>query len=109
MKSLIAVLMTLVLACAFSGPALAKTVYFKNGDELDCVNAWKEGGRIKVLVNRDTQLDFAPGEVDLNRTFATREIRKKAGRKHGKRHGAVRPSQRKAPDKAMENTSDEQE
>lgn len=90
MKTVIAVLMTLALMFVFSQQASAKTVYLKNGDEIDCLKVWKEGGRINVLINRDTLVDFAPGEVDLNKTIGHRPVKKKVKHHYKKRHAAAR-------------------
>jgi len=86
MKPVVAVLMSLALMFAFSQKVLAKTVYLKNGDEIDCQKVWKEGGRINVLINRDTLIDFAPGDVNQDKTFGHKPVKKKI-RHHKKRHG----------------------
>lgn len=103
MKTVIAVLMSLALMFTFSRTVMAKTVYLKNGDEIECQNVWKEKGRINVLVNRDTLLDFAPNEVDLDKTFGHKPVKKKI-KHHKKRHRTV-PAAHKSAAKAAGNTA----
>lgn len=88
MKTVIAVMMALALMCVFSQAVPAKTVYMKNGDEIDCRNAWVKDGKVNVLINRDTLVDFTRDEVDMNKTFGQKPPKKKV-RHHKKRHGTV--------------------
>jgi hypothetical protein len=108
MKTVIALLMMLALMFVFSQPASAKTVYLKNGDEIDCLKVWKEGGKINVLVNRDTLIDFTKDEVDLNKTFGHKPLKKKV-KHHKKRHGAVRKAPKPAPVDEKQDTGGETE
>ncbi|HEX8960622.1 MAG TPA: DUF5684 domain-containing protein [Geobacteraceae bacterium] len=68
MKRLI-ILVTVLAASLCCVPQLwAKTFYLKNGEEIEYKSYWQKQGRVYVLINRDTLVDFAPGEVDLAKT-----------------------------------------
>jgi hypothetical protein len=57
-------------------PALAKTVYLKNGEVIDCQRVWRGGSSVHVLVNRDTLLEFTPSEVDTKKTFGRQAVKR---------------------------------
>lgn len=106
MKTVFAVLMTLALMFVFSHPSSARTVYLKNGDEIDCRNVWMEKGKVNVLINRDTLIDFTRDEVDLNKTFGHKPLKKKV-KHHKKRHATVRTAPKPAPmNEKMESTDE---
>jgi len=87
MKKLLLVVLAI---CTSAAPALAaRAVYLKDGGIISAKSVWKSGGKVHVLVNRDTLTEFAPSEIDLKRTF----IRKhRAVRKHHRVSGAVQAS-----------------
>ncbi|WP_183360538.1 DUF5684 domain-containing protein [Geomonas limicola] len=63
-----------------SGVSFAKEVFLRDGSVLECESFWRRQGQIVVKVNRDVMLEFAPGEVDLRKTFPARA--KAKGVKH---------------------------
>jgi hypothetical protein len=60
-----------LLMATLTTPAIAeKLVYLKEGGVIRAKSAWRSGGRVHVLVNRDTLTEFTPAEIDMKRTFA---------------------------------------
>ena len=53
----------------FSGVCLAKQVYMRNGEVIDCESFRKSGDQVIVKINRDIVLYFDPQEVNLGKTF----------------------------------------
>ncbi len=73
------VLVTVLAATLCCVPQLwAKTFYLKNGEEIEYQRYWQKEGRVYVLINRDTLVDFAPEEVDLAKTAKAAKAKKKA-------------------------------
>lgn len=69
----VALLISSVLAAT---PVTAKTLYLNNGDEIEYQSAWKDEGRIYVLINRDTVVDFSPQEIDQKKSFKAKKAKK---------------------------------
>ncbi len=95
MKKATAVLISFAALLLLAQPVTARTFYLKNGEEIDYQRSWKKNGRIYVLVNRDTMIDFAPEEVDMKRTYEQGAPAKKVKHQHGKRHKRVLKVHRK--------------
>ncbi len=89
MKKATAILISFAALLFLAQPVTARTFYLKNGEEIDYQQSWKKNGRIYVLVNRDTLIDFAPEEVDMQKTYRHGAHEKKVKRHHGKRHKKV--------------------
>ncbi|BDV41880.1 hypothetical protein GURASL_08030 [Geotalea uraniireducens] len=90
------VVLALVLAVLIGTVQIAgaKQVYLKDGGVIDCRSAWRDDGRVQVLVNRDTLVTLGTDEVDLPRTFgrpAAKQLRQKHHRGHHRSagHGAA--------------------
>jgi len=66
MKSL---LIAAALLCIFAASSNAKQVYLNDGGVIHAQKAWRSDGRVHVLVNRDTLVDFNNSEVNLKKTF----------------------------------------
>ncbi|HTG80956.1 MAG TPA: hypothetical protein VL949_03375 [Geobacteraceae bacterium] len=106
------VFVTVLVAVMCVAPQLwAKTFYLKDGERIECQRYWEKEGRVYVLINRDTLVDFAPGEVDLEKTAKAAKapaVKKKAKhKKHVKRHAVPKaakpaPSAPSAPPAATE-------
>lgn len=62
-------LLVLVAWLGLSGMSWARQVYLRDGGRIECESYWKHNGRIVVKVNRDVMLEFAPGEIDLRKSF----------------------------------------
>lgn len=76
MKVLI-VFLTLAATLCIAPQLRAKTFYLKNGERIEYQRYWEKDGRIYVLINRDTEVDFAPEEVDLRKTEKAARVEKK--------------------------------
>ena len=95
--SLIVLLCSIILLAATAQAKTAKEVYLKDGGIIECQKVWQANGKVMVLVNRDTLVDFSSDEVDLRKTFAKKpvkgvkkgKVRKKAATKPGA--AAVQP------------------
>jgi hypothetical protein len=73
MKQMICAVVCAVLSISvLSSPALAVDVYLKEGGVIKAVSVWRSVGRIQVLINRDTLVEFLPQEIDTKRTFVKR-------------------------------------
>ena len=68
MRRLFAVVAGIIVTLLVSTTLWAKTVYFKNGDEIDCQSYRQQGDKIVVTINSETEIDFALEEVDFGRT-----------------------------------------
>ena len=63
------VTLTVISGLLFASPSLwAKTLYLKNGEEIDCQSYRQEGDRIHVRINSETEVDFTFDEVDFKKT-----------------------------------------
>ncbi|HEX9023418.1 MAG TPA: hypothetical protein VF799_06235, partial [Geobacteraceae bacterium] len=61
-RILSSIIVTLCCTILLAGTSQAKTpkeVYLKDGGIIECRNVWQSGGKVMVLVNRDTLLDFS--------------------------------------------------
>lgn len=96
MKKATSILILFAALIFLAQTVTAKTFYLKNGEEIDYQKSWKKNGRIYVLVNRDTLIDFAPGEVDLKRTYRKPAAEKKAKHHLVKKHHKVLKGHKKA-------------
>lgn len=63
--------MALLLVWVVSAPAA--TVYLKDGGTIKAKRVWREKGKVVVLVNRESITSFAPGEINLKKTFPPRK------------------------------------
>lgn len=66
------IVMTLCCTLILAASAQAKLpceVYLKDGGVIKCQKAWPSEGKVLVLINRDTLLDFSKDEVNLQETF----------------------------------------
>ena len=64
------ILLTAALLCLLAAPAsAARNVYLKDGGVIQAQSVWRSGGKVHVLVNRDTLTEFNPREINLKRTF----------------------------------------
>ncbi len=95
MKTVTAILITLATLCFLAQPVLARTFYLKNGEQINYQKSWKKNGRIYVLINRDTLIDFAPEEVNLKKTYHHGISKKRVKHHRGKRHEGVLKGQGK--------------
>jgi hypothetical protein len=68
MKSLFIVLTVITVSLLFSSSLWAETVYFKNGEEIECQSYRQQDDKVYVNVNSETELDFALEEVDSEKT-----------------------------------------
>ena len=86
------VFVTLAVTLCIVPQLWAKTFYLKNGEQIEYKRYWQKDGRINVLITRDTLVDFAPEEVDMEKTLkaARTGVAKKmvTRKKHLKRHAA---------------------
>lgn len=64
MKVVAGVLLFLLI----SSTAFGRTLFFKNGEELECVTAWVSKETVRAKVNNDILLDFPVSEIDLMRS-----------------------------------------
>ncbi len=92
MKRLVVVVTVLAATLCIAPQLWAKTFYLKNGEQIEYKRYWQKEGRVYLLINRDTLVDFAAAEVDLEKTAKaakTGVVKKKAThKKHLKRHAA---------------------
>ncbi|HEY4743695.1 MAG TPA: hypothetical protein VIH45_03490 [Desulfuromonadaceae bacterium] len=67
------VLITAVAVGVLALPAhAARQVYLKDGGVIKAQSVWRSHGKVQVLVNRDTLVEFWPAEVEMKRTFPKR-------------------------------------
>jgi hypothetical protein len=92
---IIVLLCCIILPVAASQAKTHKEVYLKDGGIIECQKVWQANGKVLVLVNRDTLVDFSRDEVDLRKTFPPKPVK---GVKKGKirkkvvsKPGAVMP------------------
>ncbi|HYS43733.1 MAG TPA: hypothetical protein VEM32_07100, partial [Geobacteraceae bacterium] len=95
------VFVTLAATLCIAPQLWAKTFYLKNGEQIKYQRYWQKEGRVYLLINRDTLVDFAPEEVDLEQTAKaakTGVVKKKvAHKKHVKRHAAQKAAKPACP------------
>lgn len=82
---LLVVLCFTAITAGVASAASARKVYLKDGAVIECKKAWRSGGKIMVLVNRDVLLDFPTAEVDLKKTFTKKGVGAKGKKKHLKK------------------------
>ncbi len=94
--------LSLCLLLAATGHARElKKVYLKGDGIIECQKVWQEGNKVKVLVNRDTFLEFSKDEVDLKRTFKPHKRVKPRKVSSGKSAAATPTAQPAAPAPAV--------
>lgn len=67
----------LMLVLVWTISVQAATLYLKDGGRVKAKRIWREKGKVVVLVTRDSITSFAPGEVNLKKTFPPRKKRVK--------------------------------
>ncbi len=94
-SSIIVLLCCIILLAGTSQAKTTKEVYLKDGGIIECQKVWQANGKVMVLVNRDTLVDFSKDEVDLQKTFAKKPVKKvkkaKVRKKVAAKPGAVMP------------------
>lgn len=92
---IIVLLSCIILLAAAAQAKTTKEVYLKDGGIIECQKVWQANGKVMVLVNRDTLVDFSRDEVDLQKTFAKKHVKGvkkgKARKKAVSKPGAVMP------------------
>ncbi len=68
MKSFLILLALITASLVVSSAVWAKTVYLKNGDEIECESYRQEGEKVFVRINPETEIDFAAEEIDPVKT-----------------------------------------
>ena len=95
LSSTIVLLCCIILLAATSQAKTPKEVYLKDGGIIECQKVWQANGKVMVLVNRDTLVDFSKDEVDLQKTFAKKPVKgvkkAKVRKKVATKPGAVMP------------------
>ncbi len=76
MKMCLSLTFLLLSILLTAGVAPAKTFYLRDGATIQYKRMWTQGGRVYVLINRDTLVDFAPEEVDQRRTLKAAGLKK---------------------------------
>lgn len=98
------ILVASLLMAVLTTPAIAgQLVYLKDGGVIRAKSAWRSGGRVHVLVNRDTLTEFTPAEIDMKRTFAgkVRKARRRvATRRQATASQPVQPAAAAVPEKS---------
>ena len=80
------VIMVLLLS-ALTVPAFAaRLVYLKDGGVIQALSAWRNKGKVQVLVNRESMVEFNIAELDMKRTFPKH-------RRPARQNPAVKPLQ----------------
>ena len=72
------VLAALSISLLLVGSSGARTVYLKDGAQLQAEVVRRANGRVIVLVNHETELAFSEREVNLKKTFPRHVVRKKS-------------------------------
>lgn len=88
------ILLSAAMIFLITAPAnAARNVYLKDGGVIQAQSVWRSGGKVHVLVNRDTLTEFSPRELNMKRTFPRhkRPVAKKAVALPGK-SAAAKPS-----------------
>ncbi|GFE58428.1 DUF5684 domain-containing protein [Geobacter sp. AOG1] len=68
--------LVVALAVFIASDALAARVFLKDGSVVQCQSFWRSKDTVYVEVNRDVLLEFAPGEVNVKKTFRARPVKK---------------------------------
>lgn len=91
----IVLLCCIALLAAAAQAKTPKEVYLNDGGIIECQKVWQANGKIMVLVNRDTLVDFSRDEVDLHKTFTKKPVKGvkkgKVRKKVASKSGAVMP------------------
>ena len=66
-------LLALLLNATLATVVLARSVYLADGGIIEAQKVWQEEGRVYVLVNRDSLINFSPEEINLQKTFAKKQ------------------------------------
>lgn len=67
---MIRLLVIALLLSALAVPAAADgLVYLKDGGVIQAASIWRSKGRVQVLVNRESLVEFNPDELYMKRTF----------------------------------------
>jgi hypothetical protein len=66
------ILCSVVLTAVLVTPAFAAKVYLKEGGVIQAKKIWREGGKVRVWITRDTMTTFEASEINLKRTFVKR-------------------------------------
>lgn len=69
---MIQILCAVLMAATLVTPAFAAKVYLIDGGVIQAKKAWREGGKVHVLVTRHTLTSFEKSEINLQRTFPKR-------------------------------------
>jgi hypothetical protein len=72
------VLAALSISLFLVGSSEARTVYLKDGAQLQAEVVRRSNGRVIVLVNHEMELILSEGEVNLQKTFPKHGVRKKS-------------------------------
>ena len=95
------VFVTLAASLCIAPQLEAKTFYLKNGEQIKYKRYWQKDGRINVLITRDTLVDFAPEEVDMEKTLKAAKTgvakKKVTHKKHLKRHAVPKAAKPACP------------
>lgn len=89
-----ALMLSLCFLATMSGTGYAKSVFLRDGSELECEAFRRQGNLVVVKVNRDVVVEFASEEVDLDKTFRKVAITKK--HKPARHKAAVKAAPRKS-------------
>lgn len=76
MKTTTFVVALLTASLFAAAPLAAKTLYLTNGDQIEYKSTWRQDGRVYVLINRDTLVDFSPREIDMKKSFKAKKVKK---------------------------------
>jgi hypothetical protein len=101
MKRLFVVVTVLAATLCIAPQLWAKTFYLKNGEQIEYQRYWQKEGRVYLQINRDTVVDFAPDEVDMEKTVKaakTGVVKKKVKhKKHVKPHAVQKAAKPATP------------
>lgn len=83
-------LLALMLAMTIGTAQAAgvRQVYLNDGGVVACQSAWRDAGRVLVLINRDTLVTLGRDEVDLTKTFGRPATKPARNKRHVARHHA---------------------
>ena len=86
---------SLAMLLALAPAVQAMTVYLKDGAVIDAKGVWRDRTTVYVMINKEDVVEFAPGEVNLHRTFGRQYRGHLVHRgQAGKEKGAVRGHQK---------------
>lgn len=69
-NSMVLLLISLLIPCT----ATAANLYLKNGGIIECILAKQHGKTVYVLVNKFTEVDLDSSEVDIKKTFNSKQL-----------------------------------